>query len=324
MRQLLATLRHRPAPIVGILVALTIAASVVIWAFSVGEAGKNSSVPSERLAATTIVVTGKPDVAFTSGSGQDATTDILPLTSYRRVPATVATALGNVPGVRDAVADQSVPIALSLPNGQVATGTSAEPLTGYGWQSAVLTPFKLLSGHAPSASNQLVLGRGVARSTGLGVGDEVRLIGQPLSSFTIVGIAAAPAGDPAGTWTVFFSDPEAAALYGHPGEADLIGIVARPGVSSAQLTSRVRAVLSGQHLSVLSGRSRGIAEDVAAASGLSNLSAIRWRCRHDHRAHLALRRREHRRLLGRRAGAHDGPFARGRCHAGSGPAHDHG
>ena len=272
MRQLLATLRHRPAPIVGILVALTIAASVVIWAFSVGEAGKNSSVPSERLAATTIVVTGKPDVAFTSGSGQDATTDILPLTSYRRVPATVATALGNVPGVRDAVVDQSVPIALSLPNGQVATGTSAEPLTGYGWQSAVLTPFKLLSGHAPSASNQLVLGRGVARSTGLGVGDEVRLIGQPLFSFTIVGIAAAPAGDPAGTWTVFFSDPEAAALYGHPGEADLIGIVARPGVSSAQLTPRVRAVLSGQHLSVLSGRSRGIAEDVAATNGLSNLS----------------------------------------------------
>ncbi len=272
MRQLLATLRHRPAPIVGILVALIVAASVVTWAFSVGEAGKNSSVPAERLAATTIVVTGKPDVAFTSGSGQDATTDILPLTSYRRVPATVATELGNIPGIRDAVADRSVQVALSLPDGQVAAGTSAEPLTGYGWQSAVLTPFKLLSGHAPSASNQLVLGRGVARSTGLGVGDEVCLIGQPLSSFAIVGIAASPAGDPAGTWTVFFSGTEAAALYGHPGEADLIGIVAQPGVSSAQLTSRVRAAHSGQHLSVLSGSSRGVAEDVSAASGLSNLS----------------------------------------------------
>ena len=324
MRQLLANLRHRPAPIVGILVALTVAASVVTWAFSVGEAGKNALVPAERLAATTIVVTGKPDVAFTSGSGQDATTDILPLTSYRRVPSTKATALGNIPGVRDAVADQSVPVALSLPNGQVATGTSAEPLTGYGWQSAVLTPFKLLSGHAPSASNQLVLGRGVARSTGLGVGDEIRLIGQSLPSFTIVGIAAAPAGDPAGTWTLFFSGPEAAALYGHPGEADLIGIVAGPGVSSAQLTSRVRGGALGTTPLGAEWEIPGDSRGCRRCERPVELVAIRWRCRHDYRAHLTLRRREYRRLLGRRAGAHDGPFARGRCHAGSGPAHDHG
>ena len=151
-----------------------------------------------------MVVTGRPNVTLTNGAGPDATTDVVPLTSYRRVPAALATTLGELSGVRNAVADESVPVALKLPDGRISTGASADPLTGYGWQSAALTPFRLTSGHAPQASNQLVIGQSVARSTALRLGDEVRLVGRSLSPFTVVGVARPPAGNLAGYSTAFF------------------------------------------------------------------------------------------------------------------------
>lgn len=274
MRQLASTLGHRPAPLVGTLVALIVAASIVTWAFSVGEAPNSSPVPAERLATTAVVVTGNPKVTVTYGNGRAGSTDTLPLTSYRRLPASLATTLGRLPGVRAAVADTSVPVALALRDGQIASGTHAEPLTAYGWPSALLTPFTLASGHAPHGSNQLVVGSGVARSTGLRLGERVRLVGHLHSPLTVVGVADAPAGNHAGRRSVFFSGPEAKSLFGHPGEADLIGVVARPGVPSAQLASRVRAALLGQHLSVRRGTGRGLAEQVTAASELSGLSAL--------------------------------------------------
>jgi len=114
----------------------------------------------------------------------------------------------------------------------------------------------------------------VAASTGVPVGGQVRLVGRPGVLFTVTGIAAAPAGNPAGDWTVFFSPQEAAALYGHPGQADLIGIVARPGTSPAALAARVRAALAGQQVSVVTGGKRGPAEDPGAAGDLSSLSML--------------------------------------------------
>jgi len=65
---------------------------------------------------------------------------------------------------------------------------------------------------------------------------------------------------------VFLSDSQAAALYGHPGQADLIGIVARPGVSAATLAGRVQAMLGGSHLTVLGPAKIGQAEDLAVGA----------------------------------------------------------
>jgi hypothetical protein len=49
MRQLLATLQHRPAPLVGTFVALVAAAMVVTWAFALGNASGASKLPAQRL-----------------------------------------------------------------------------------------------------------------------------------------------------------------------------------------------------------------------------------------------------------------------------------
>jgi putative ABC transport system permease protein len=274
MRQLYATLRHRPAPLAGILVALTMTAMLVTWAFSLGEAAKATNVPAQRLAGAAIVVTGNPTIAVTSGRGPSASTDTVPLSSYRRVPASLLAGLTAIPGIQDAAADQSVPVAFQLPDRQIVTGTSAGPLTGYGWQSAILTPFRLRAGHAPAGPGQIVLGAGVAAATGLSLGDQVSLAGRSRALFTVAGIAAAPAGNLAGNWAVFFSARQAAVLYGHPGQADLIGIVAQPGTSPATLAERVRAALSGQQVSVVTGSNRGAAEDPSAVSNLSFLSVL--------------------------------------------------
>lgn len=282
MRLLAATLR-RPAPVVGTLVALLLAAVLVTWTLSMAVTGDRAAVPPQRLAGTAAVVLCQPSVAVIAGSGDNRSTSSVSLAAYRRLPASVATELARLPGVATTVPDVSVPVALALPDGRVDAGTSAQPVTAYGWPSAELTPFRLVSGHPPSGPQQLVIGAGLARRSGLSPGERVRLAGQDLPPFEVVGVAAAPAGNPVQDDTVFFSQAEAVALAGHPGQADLIGVVARPGVPAALVAARVRAALQtpgaphsadsfgGEHLSVLSGDQRGRAEDPMAPSQLASL-----------------------------------------------------
>ena len=180
MREFLATLRRRPAPLIGTFVALAMAALLVTATTIFIGTGITLSAPAQRLAGTTLVVTGNPDVRVTSGAGDNVETDVLPLPDYRRVPLGLANGLASVDGVAAAVPDVSFPVALEPASGNVATGTAAEPYQAHGWASAALTPFRLTSGHAPTAADQIVLGSGVAASTRLRIGSAVRLAGQDL------------------------------------------------------------------------------------------------------------------------------------------------
>lgn len=271
MNQLFATLRHRPGPLVGTFVALTLAALLItVNAFLIGTS-LTLVVPAQRLAATTVVVTGNLYVRVTSGTGINASTDKLALTSYRRLDAGVAARLASLPGVAAAVPDVSVPVALGFSNGHVATGSSTDRITAHGWQSARLTPFHLTEGRAPIRSDELVVGMGLARSLGLRVGDRVQILGRELPPFIVTGVAAAPEGNPVGSWTIFVSNAQASALYGHPGEADLIGVIARPGASADAVATRVRSVTDRHGLTVLTGTQRGQAEDLNAAGEKTDL-----------------------------------------------------
>lgn len=277
MRILLATLRRRPAPLIGTLVSLTAAALMVtIVSLLIGTA-ITMTVPAGRLAGATVVVTGNPNVRFTYGAGQGVSTETVPLPAYRRVPAGLAARLASLPGVARAIPQVSVPVALELPGGRVVTGGQAG-LTGYDWPSAALTPFTLDSGHAPTGPRQIVVGAGVARSAGLRTGDQVRLAGASQPPYTVVGVASS-GRDPARNSSVFWSGAQAGAEYGHPGRADLIGVIARPGMAAPALAARVRTVLTsmglgGRHLSVVTGTARGPAADLAAASDKGNLSLL--------------------------------------------------
>ena len=129
MRALYATLRHPPAPLAGIFVALTMTAMFLTWAITLGGAASATIVPAQRLASAAIVVQGNPTVQEISGSGPSASVDSKPLTSYREVPASLITRLAALPGVRAAVADQSAPVALSSPaTGVVLAAASSAQL----------------------------------------------------------------------------------------------------------------------------------------------------------------------------------------------------
>lgn len=222
MRQLAATLRRRPGPLVGTFVALWVAAVVVTMAASLALTGRALHPPVQRLAATSAVVTGDPTVKVHDGQTQS---EALP--AYRRLPTSLAQTLARVKGVQAAIPDVSVPVALQLRSGATVTGTTADPVAGHGWSSAALTPFTLRAGHPPQAANQLVLGLGLASHDGLELGSHVRLAGRSAAPFEVVGLATAPS-NPVQDWTVFFSDAEADRLYGHPGQVDLIGILGHP------------------------------------------------------------------------------------------------
>jgi len=272
MSQLLATLRHRPAPLIGTFVALTLAAMLItITAIFLGT-GLTLSVPAQQLAGTAVVVTGKPNVSILAGSGQNIELDTVSLPDFRRVPAALANRLASVPGVASAVPNLTFQVALESASGRVTMGATAHPIEAHGWASASLTPFRLSSGHSPITTSDMVLGQGLAASTGLGLGSVVHLTGQDLPPFHVVGIAASPVRNPTENWTVFLSDAEAASLYGHRGQADLIGIVASPGVASVTLANRVRDVLAGSGLTVVSGSKIGNAENLTV--GVDRLGLI--------------------------------------------------
>lgn len=278
MRRLLATLAHRPWPLLGTLVAITLGSMVVVIAASFIGTAATAAVPPDRLAGAAVVVTGQQQISVRFGRGDDAEIELLALPGYRRVPVSLARRLAAVSGVSRAVGDISFPLALDLGHGRVITGPAATPVTGHGWASAALTPLRLRAGTAPAAPGQIVLGAGLARSTGLRVGSTVRLAGQGPQAFRVVGIAGNGRRDAASASSVFFSPAQAAALYGHPGQADLIGVIGAPGAAPAALAARIRAVLasgpgSGGY-TVVTGYARGSAENLAVAEDKSNLAAL--------------------------------------------------
>lgn len=89
----------------------------------------------------------------------------------------------------------------------------------------------------------------------------------------MAGIAATPAGNPASDWTVFFSGSTASALYGHPGRADLIGVIATADTSSATLAAQIGDAV-GHDQTVLSGSRRGEAENSSAVYDRTDLFAL--------------------------------------------------
>jgi len=276
MRSLARSARRQPAPLVGVLIALIAAAALVTMIAGLAGSSAHARVPVHRLAGAQAVLVGDQHVRFVTGSGDDQDTETEPLTTYRRVPTALADRLAAVAGVARAVPDVSVPLRLVGAPG----GGSALAATAHGWASAAITPFHLVSGHEPVEATDIVLGAGLARSLGVRPGGRLATLGLDGPPLTVVGLVEAapgarsgpgPGPDPA-DGTVFLTDAAAAARYGHPGQADLVAVLAAPsaGQTSADrrgLAARLRSVAktAAPGAAVLTGSARGQAEDVQAA-----------------------------------------------------------
>lgn len=237
-------------PAAGIFVALAFAAALVGACGVLLESALRAHAPVERFGAATAVVTGPQSVEDRMKRfGEEPEKQSRPLTERAPVPQAVAARLRAVPGVRDVVADVSFPVLLS----------SGQAVTGHGWESAALRPYRLSTGHAPQAPDEVAL----SASTGVRPGALVRaqVDGTP-RPYRVSGLVADGPG------AAFFTTATAAALGGHPGRADALAVIGDPDEDA------LREAAPG--LTVATGAARGDAEDPAVAAarpGIVELAA---------------------------------------------------
>lgn len=262
IRIALRTLRFHKYGFIASFIALFLGATIVIGCGGLLETGIHNTAPPERLAAAPVVVTGDQRYIGTERE--------LVFPERLRLKSELAEELQSVPGVATAVKDVSFPAGLAR--------TPGTKVTGHGWSSARLAPYDLAAGTAPTGSDRIVLGAGLAERSGLRPGERVELTaGGEARSFEISGLATGP-DDGA---HVFLSDAEAARTSGHPGTTDSIGVFPTAGADRQEIAQRIRDKVArqpaggqraaGQQITVLTGDDRGLAENPEVLADGSDL-----------------------------------------------------
>ncbi|MEU1215599.1 FtsX-like permease family protein [Streptomyces sp. NPDC005790] len=266
-----AAVRFKPASFAGTFVVLMISALIVSACGILLETGLRASVPAERYAQAPVVAAADQYEYVVTGTGEDREKEAVPLPDTARVDVTLADKAARADGVKAAVPDFTFPVraAGELP---VAGGV----LTAHGWGSHAFTGSALTAGGAPAAG-EVVLDTDTARAAKAGVGHIVVLqtaAGQ--RDFRVAGIAKAGPADTskeAGP-LAWFADSQASALAGHPGQADAIAVLAKPGTDADALAGFVKQALTGSGAQVHTGDDRGAIEDPGLAYAKDTLFGI--------------------------------------------------
>ena len=281
----IGTVRARKGAFAGAFLALLLATTLVAACGILLETGMRASVPTERYAATSLVVAGSQRLSAPDAEGSEADSLLLP--ERARIDAVLADRIQQVDGVGAAVGEVSFPAHMVTTSGAVLPGPPS-PYTsssdtdapggswGHAWDSATLTPFELTEGRAPIGPDEVVLDAELARRAGVQVGDEVTVQATATPrAYGVTGVAAAPDTDGlASQSALFFSAAEAERLAGHPGRVDAIGVLAEPGVDTETLHERVGAALEGTGARVHAGEDSGLVEFLDAAEARELLIAL--------------------------------------------------
>src|SRR4051812_5429903 len=231
------TLRARPATLAGAFVAICLAVTLA-GATGMLLAGALEAPGAGRFAAADAVVRADPTV--TSGRGEDAeAVDVVP--APRLSAATVAQA-SAVPGVARAVGDVAFPVGAWHADGRRARGAGVDRVLAHGWDSAVLTPYRLTAGRAPRGPHDVV----ADARLGTHVGASLRIATPAgVARYHVSGIASAAAVSHDRQAGLFFTPAVARAQSATPGRVNAVGIIAGPGVAGAALRERLRDTLGG-------------------------------------------------------------------------------
>jgi putative ABC transport system permease protein len=265
-------LRHRPGSSVATLLALALGALILTAMGVLVESGLRYHPAPVRYADADLVV-ARPDTTFTSREfGGEIHRSTVPLPEGGTVPADLAGRIRAVEGVATVAVDENIPV-------HTTTGT---PLSGRGWASAVLTPYDLVDGRAPSRADEVVLSTGPAgahdamappagrngeagsTAGAVRVGGQVRLlVGGVFRTYRVSGLARGSESA-----AVFFSEAHAADLAPHRGAVSAIGVIAAPGADLGRLGDQIGRIAGDAR--VLSRADSGRAERSAAgaAAGL--------------------------------------------------------
>ncbi|MER5744081.1 FtsX-like permease family protein [Streptomyces sp. NPDC002225] len=240
-----AAVRFKPSSFVGTFVALLLAAAIASACGILLETGLRASVPADRYAKAPVVVAADQQIHLKVGRGEsEETADVL-IPDTARLPETLVAPAAHAPGAAGAIGDVTYPVR-----------QGGIPLTAHGWGSAVLTGATLADGTAPRTGEVVLPAGGKART-----GDRVTL-DTPAGprAFRVSGTAAAPG-------TVWFTDPQAVRLSGHPGRVDAVAVFAAPGTATTALADQVRASVGRTAtVQVHTGDDRGAVETPALAS----------------------------------------------------------
>lgn len=179
-----------------------------------------------------------------------------------------------MPGVAEAVPDVSFDATVVRAGGPVK-------VTGHGWSSARLAPYRITEGSAPTGPGQVVLDARLAAKAGLSTGQETQLLVHGGAKKVKVSGIAAGSGE---ADAVFLSDQTAGQVSGRPDKLDNIGVLTAPGADRGQVVSAIKKAAEGRPVSVLTGDKRGWAENpsiitdgtklVTLASVFGGLSAM--------------------------------------------------
>ncbi|MFI0718214.1 FtsX-like permease family protein [Streptomyces sp. NPDC021224] len=280
-RLALRTLKARRSGFLGAFLALFCAAALITACGGLLETGLVGGITTERYGAAPVVVTADQDVHQTTVKHKKGKTKVKhkakPLAERVWLPADLAPRIAAVPGVRAVVPELTFPAEAFAPagsgTGPGATGSGAASYgraNGHAWSSAALTPFALVTGHAPAAADEVVVDRDLARRAHLAPGD--RLTVQSTAAprtYRVSGVAAptTPGGgahaDLAEQTSLFFSQAEAERLAAHPGQVAAFGVLPRAG--GGPDPDALRKAFDGTKARVHTGDGRGAAEFPDAA-----------------------------------------------------------
>ncbi|QRP46234.1 ABC transporter permease [Amycolatopsis sp. FDAARGOS 1241] len=258
-RLALRTLRPRKGGFLATFVAAFLGAVIVSACGGLMETGIRADAPPQRLAAAPIVVAGQQEIELPKRdpADDDPKTESVLLPERVRLDPALADRIRATPGVAAVVGDVTVPVV-----------TPGGPAAGHGWNSAVLTPYSLIAGHAPGPGEVVVAGLPAQP------GEMIRLAAHGTTGwYRVAGIAGATQPE------VFFTEADAGRLAG--GQVDDFGVfttespetvVARlnlgPGVVALTGDDRGRAEFpqaeaAGEDLVVLAAVSGGLSVLVA-------------------------------------------------------------
>ncbi|MEW2350514.1 MULTISPECIES: ABC transporter permease [unclassified Streptomyces] len=279
LRYAFQTLRARKGGFIGAFLALLCAAALVTACGILLETGLRGTIGTERYAAAPVVVGGDQNVHQTTVKKKKGKTKVKhkakPIAERAWLPASTAGKLSGLPGVRSVVPEITFPAYAVASGGRIIDGVDGKDSYGHAWASAALTPFALVDGAAPTADDQVVLDRELARRAGVATGAKltVQSTGSP-RTYRVSGIAAPRGGDLKQQSSLFFSTGEAERLSGREGQVTVLGVLPKRGVSTEALAGQVKKALDGTTAQVATGGDRGPVEFLDASKARVKLVSM--------------------------------------------------
>ncbi|CAM5438164.1 FtsX-like permease family protein OS=Streptomyces alboniger OX=132473 GN=CP975_26615 PE=4 SV=1 [Streptomyces alboniger] len=277
LRYALQTVRDRKGGFLGAFLALMCAAALITACGTLLETGLRGTVETERYAAAPVIVSADQNVHRTTVKHKKGKTKVKykakPIAERAWLPARdMERRLEGAAGVGAVVPELTFLAQPLIPDGG---GGADRPSYGHAWESAVLTPFRLVEGSRPRHADDLVIDRDLAERAGLTPGDRLTVQStQSPRDYRITGIAASAHGALAHQTSLFFSPAEAERLAAHPGKVTAFGVVPSEGTSVTDLERAVAKALDGTTAQVSAGEDRGPVEFLDAAGARVELVSM--------------------------------------------------